>query len=88
MRTGLRASPVALLESEAAHGRGDDAVGEPVVPWGKLGSVEATGAKPRYAERPATACCISARTCINSAVGTNVVMASDLWNLAALIPNW
>ncbi|KAG8080667.1 hypothetical protein GUJ93_ZPchr0007g5985 [Zizania palustris] len=43
----LSASPVALLESEAARGRDDDAVGELVALWGKLGSVEATRAKPR-----------------------------------------
>ncbi|KAG8090932.1 hypothetical protein GUJ93_ZPchr0011g26916 [Zizania palustris] len=79
---------MALLESEAARGRGDDAVGEPVVPWGKLGSVETTGAKPRYAWRLATVYCKYARACISSTVGTNVVMASNLWNLAALIPNW
>ncbi|KAG8068272.1 hypothetical protein GUJ93_ZPchr0005g14883 [Zizania palustris] len=84
----LSASPVALLESEAARGGGDDAVGEPVAPWGKLSSVEATGAKPRYARRLATTCCKFARVCISSAVGTNVIMASDLWNLGALIPNW
>ncbi|KAG8060622.1 hypothetical protein GUJ93_ZPchr0002g24536 [Zizania palustris] len=84
----LSASLVALLESEAARGGGDDVVGEPVAPWGKLGNVEATRAKPRYVRMLATTYCKSARACISSAVGMNVVMTSDLWNLAALIPNW
>ncbi|KAG8083336.1 hypothetical protein GUJ93_ZPchr0015g6779 [Zizania palustris] len=83
----LSVSSVALLESEVAHDGGDDAVGEPVVLWGKLGSVKATRAKPRYARRLAIACCKSARACISSAIGTNIIMSSDLWNLAALIPN-
>ncbi|KAG8096382.1 hypothetical protein GUJ93_ZPchr0013g34791 [Zizania palustris] len=74
----LSVSPVALLESKAARGGGDDAVGEPVAPWGKLGSLKATGAKPRYARRLVTTCYKSARACISSAVETNVVMASDL----------
>ncbi|KAG8094944.1 hypothetical protein GUJ93_ZPchr0012g19360 [Zizania palustris] len=74
-------SPPPCASSSASGDGGDDAVG-------KLGSVEATGAKPRYARRLASACCKSTKACISSAVGMNVVMASDLWNLVALIPNW
>ncbi|KAG8094093.1 hypothetical protein GUJ93_ZPchr0012g21084 [Zizania palustris] len=74
----------------SASGDGGDTVGKLVAPWGKLDSLEATEAKPRYVERLATVCYKSTRACISSADqvdGMNVVMASNLWNLTALIPN-
>ncbi|KAG8084192.1 hypothetical protein GUJ93_ZPchr0010g7362 [Zizania palustris] len=60
--------------SATTIGNNDNAVGKPVAPWGKLDNVEATGAKPNYAERLATACYKSVRACITSADGTNVII--------------
>ncbi|KAG8050938.1 hypothetical protein GUJ93_ZPchr0009g1756 [Zizania palustris] len=60
--------------SATATSDDDNMVGKPVATWGKLGSMEATGAKPNYAERPTMACRKSVRACITSADGMNIVI--------------
>ncbi|KAG8100311.1 hypothetical protein GUJ93_ZPchr0013g35686 [Zizania palustris] len=71
-RHQIQSSPLlflALLPPQLVIGDGDGAVRKLVTPWGKLGSVEAIGAKPSCAETSAMACFKSVMACINYADG-------------------